>query len=149
MKVKQTIQVERDVQYLKANLGVRYWEDATVNGKEEEGNNTPTIPCTEVIDNELRWVLLIDVESGIIQNWTQGVTASVHYKVCDDGMYALLTAEHEVISEVGKYVHDILAINDDGCGDYVIMNIDENGKIEDWQCSSDDLQALSTCDWED
>jgi hypothetical protein len=53
--------------------------------------------------------------------------------VCDDGSYYLKDADHNtVLSITENYVPDILCIDDKGYGDYIIMNVDENGQIEHW-----------------
>lgn len=127
MKVTVKIEKEVEVTTLLVDAGVRYWEDASVNGVEDtEGNS---IPCR---DGD-RWKPIIDIESGIITNWTKGVTAEVHYKVCDDGIYHLLDSEGNTILTKDGYVPDILDIERDSYGDYIIMNIDENGLIANWK----------------
>lgn len=126
MKVTIKIKKEVEVIALGVDAGVRYWEDATVNGVEDtEGN---LIPCREGD----RWRPIIDIESGMIVNWTKGVKARVHYKVCDDGIYHLLDGEGNSILIKDGYVPDILDVERDSYGDYIIMNIDENGLIADW-----------------
>ena len=80
--------VEVSVVFLKAECGVRYWEDAEVNGKQEDDDN-PTIPC-RTGDS---WCPVIALDTGKIEGWPEGVTAKTHYKVCDAGRYSLLDAE--------------------------------------------------------
>ncbi len=127
MKVGLKIEKVFDVKYLLAEVGARYWEDATVNGEEDtEGS---LIPCR---DGEY-WKPLIDIESGVIVNWGKGKVANVHYKVCDDGVYRLLDENKQEIEVIEGYVPNIMCPEGDGYGDYVIMNIDENGKIDNWQ----------------
>ena len=77
--MKATVKIEKEVELktLVVKAGVRYYEDATVNGVEDtEGD---LIPCKQ---GEL-WCPIIDIDSGVITNWKQGVKAEVHYKVCD------------------------------------------------------------------
>ena len=120
--------VEFDAKYLVVEAEVRYWEDATVNGEEDELGTK--IPCRE----GEAWCPVIDVDTGQIVNWTQGVTASVHYKVCDAGVYELQTSEpRELIVRKDGYVPHCLSPGGKGYGDYIIMNIDANGMIENWQ----------------
>lgn len=90
MKITINQPTEIEVVYLKVDAGVRYWEDAEVNGV-SDSENPPTIPCTEFIhaDNEYRWRPIIDIDNGVITNWEKGFTAQVHYKVCDDGIYTV------------------------------------------------------------
>ena len=125
--IKVKIKKEVDIKTLWVEAGVRYWENATVNGIEDE--NGKLIPCR---DGEY-WCPIIDIDNGIITNWEKGVTAKIHYKVCDDGSYYLKDADHNtVLSIVENYVPDILCIDDNGYGDYIIMNVDENGQIKNW-----------------
>ena len=151
-----------EVRYLLVDAGVRYYEDATVDGEDdisvydayEKGdkeNAFPKMPCVEKIKerptdnihtNHLRWRPIIDIKEGVITNWRKGVTAHAYYKICDDGTYSLLDAEKKVLYEVDSYVPSILAIEDSGFGDYVDMVIDENGKIKDWSCNEDDLADI-------
>jgi hypothetical protein len=129
MKIGLNIKKEYDVKFLQVEAEVRYWEDATVN--DEEDKTGKLIPCKK---GEL-WCPTIDIDSGIIINWKQGTKASIHYKVCDAGTYRLLDKnESEIYSKEG-YVPSILCPADNGYGDYIIMNIDENGGIEDWDNS--------------
>lgn len=121
------------VKYLKAEAGVRYWEDAEVNGQDDEDGEL--IPC-RVGET---WAPVIDLETGIIQNWPAGTVAKIHYKVCDDGRYALLDAEGEEVCAIEGYVPSIMCPADNGYGDYIIMNIGENGQIDEWYV---DLEAF-------
>jgi len=128
MKVELKVTKEYDVRYIRAEIGVRYWENATVNGIEEIKNN-PTIPCRNCDE----WVLYIDVDTGVIINWEKGVTALVHYKVCDSGRYTLLeVTDREIITRDG-YVPSCLCPSGDGYGDYVVMDIDGDGKIRNFE----------------
>ena len=111
---------------LLVDAGVHYWEDGTVN--EIQDIDGVLIPCR---DGD-RWKPIIDIESGVITNWTKGVKAEVHYKICDDGVYHLANSNGEIMLTKDGYVPDILDLNSESYGDYIILNIDENGKIEDW-----------------
>lgn len=114
---------------------VRYWEDSTINGVEdtESGEN---IPC-KTGEN---WCPLINVETGIIENWEIGKTASIHYKVVDCCGWELLDENNSVISsQEDGYVPRTLSPAENGYGDYIIMNIDEKGKIEKWKFNIDDF----------
>lgn len=133
--MKRIIKVEKEVEIktLKVRAGVRYWEDATVSGIRDE--NGDLIPCRDG-DN---WCPLIDVDTGQITNWTKGVTAEIHYKVCDDGDYYLLDEKDEVLSHKNGYVPDIMCPKEVGYGDYIIMDIDENGFVKDWKFDDDEF----------
>ena len=112
-----------EVKYLRARCGVRYWEDATVNGVEDTDGN---VPCREGEN----WCPLINLETGKIENWTEGVTADIHYKVCDDGEYDLLDAEKNVVTSIDGYVPNMLSPEENGYGDYVIMHVGTDGVIQ-------------------
>lgn len=134
MKVKLKIEKEFEVKYLLAEVGARYWEDSTVNG--EEDTEGTIIPCR---DGEY-WKPLIDIETGIITNWDKGHTASIHYKCCDDGLYKLLDENKNEIKAIEGYVPNIMCPKENGYGDYVIMDIDRDGKIENWKADLSDFQ---------
>lgn len=129
MKVKIKKLVEVEIKTLHIRAGVRYWEDATVNGIEDEEGTL--IPC-RVIDED-DWLPVIDIETGKIINWEQGVIADIHYKVCDDGDYYLLDDNNEEVLHINGYVPNCLAINENGYGDYIIMQVNEDGLIKDWK----------------
>ena len=84
MKTKIKVLTEVEVTTIKVNAGVRYWEDTEVNGESDETGEM--IPCREGD----RWKPIINIDTGKIENWKQGVTADVHYKVCDDGVYTIM-----------------------------------------------------------
>lgn len=124
MKIELKVTKTFDVKFLKAKCGVRYWEDATVNG--EKDTDGVLIPFR----NGDNWEPLIDIEKGLIVNWPNGQTASVHYKCCDDGTYILLDENMSEIVSIEGYVPKIMCPRESGYGDYVIMDIDENGLIQ-------------------
>ena len=128
MKFERTIKQEVDVTTLRASMGVRYWEDASVNGVDEDDEN----PAMPLISNR-RWELLIDLATGRIEGWPEGTTAKTHYKVCDDGVYALLDCNGGEVCKLDGYVPSMLATNGRGYGDYVILSIGADGIIENWR----------------
>jgi len=132
MKAKFTVTKEFDVEYLFVEAGVRYWEDGVINGVEDKDGN---IPCR---DGDC-WKPLININTGKIINWTQGVRANIHYKVCDNGTYKLLDANMELIKKIRDYVPKMLSPKEEGWGDYIIMDIDADGQIQDWVISFDEF----------
>ena len=118
----------KNVKYLQGILKIRDWSDATVNGKEDKQKQ---IPCREDSDY---WKPLIELETGQILNWEKGVTASTRYKVSDSGVYRLLDKDKNVVAERDGYVPRLLAPEDKTfAGDYVMMDVDENGFIKNWK----------------
>ena len=134
MKIKIKVEKEVEIKTLQVSAGVRYWEDATVNGIEDEQGDL--IPCRD----GNYWKPKIDIETGQVLNWKKGIKANIHYKVCDDGEYWLQNEKGEnVLKSEGDYVPDILAIDDDGFGDYVILSINEDGFINNWKFDISDF----------
>jgi len=133
MKIKLAVEKDFEVKYLQVEAYVRYWEDSVVNGEEDVTGSL--IPCREGD----AWKPLIDIENGVILNWVIGKTADIHYKVCDEGTYTLLDeCKNAIISKEG-YVPKIMCPKREGYGDYIIMDIDENGQISDWEILLSDL----------
>ena len=126
-KISLKIEAKYDVAKLCASLGVRYWEDGVVNGiQDDDGELIP-------LRNGDNWDIVIDVDTGIIEGWPEGTTASLHYKVADEGIYSLVSRSGEVITTKDGYVPEMLSPAGEGFGDYVIMNIGADGKIEGWR----------------
>lgn len=119
---------EVDIRFLAIDAGVRYWEDGKINGRQDDAD-APSMPFSE----SGRWRIIIDIDSGVIVNWPKGATASVHYKVCDDGIYELRSANNELIKRIDNdYVPSVLCPDEPGYGDYIIMTINEYGCISGW-----------------
>ena len=81
-----------DINYVKADLAVRHFEDAEVNGV-PENEETPLIPF--VVNR--RWIIEVDIKKGCILNWPKGVSARVNYKVCgaNFGYYVSMSIDGE------------------------------------------------------
>lgn len=115
--------------FIEVRAEVRYWEDATVNDVEDTDGTM--IPCRA---GNL-WAPIIRLEDGQIMEWPQGIHADVHYKVCDQGEYWLLDANGTRIAKWrGHYVPDsFLCHGDRGYGDYIILQIEDTGRIQQWR----------------
>ena len=129
MKIEVTKKIEVEVTTLKVKAGVRYWEDSFVNG--EEDTEGKLIPCRE----DDYWCPIIDIETGVITNWQKGTKAEIYYKVCDDGTYILHDESGNEVCRKEGYVPDFLNTKELGDGDYIVMDIDEDGQIQDWDNS--------------
>ena len=117
----------------------RYWEDATVNGVEDEDGSL--IPFR---DGDL-WSFRIELATGKVCNWPEGVTARIHYKVCDAGHYWLAHENGTRLARwSGHYVPgQFLCHGDQGYGDYIILTIDGDGQI-----ASYDRPRIEPEDWD-
>lgn len=144
MKITNKKHVEVEAIFLKADATVRYWQDSEIDGVEdndcEEEPNEPQMPCAEYVgeqDKCLRaynwhWRPIIDINTGRIVNWSNGVTASIHYKVCDEFYCDILDEEENIVCSYDGYVPHCMCPKENGYGDYIILDIDENGSIRDW-----------------
>lgn len=123
--------------FIEFEAEVRYWEDATVNGETDNSGNL--IP----LRRGPLWCGVINLETGQLDNWPSGVTASVHYKVCDAGEYWLLNANRVRVAKWKDYYvpNRFLCVGHDGYGDYIIFKVDETGKIINWKTPSVNLDA--------
>lgn len=125
---------------VKVQAGVLYFEnsDVFINGewKEDvEGNTTkPLMPCCVLQENdEYTWNPIIDIEKGKILNWENGVKAVIHYKVCDQCKIDYFENDKFICNnDVELYVPDFLCTTGEGFGDYIIINVEEDGKISYW-----------------
>jgi hypothetical protein len=108
---------------LKVEADVRYWEDAEVNGISDDDGTL--IPC-RVGD---AWCPIIDLETGKIADWPENTIASIHYKVCDAGRYALLDDDGNEVCAKDGYVPAIMCPAENGYGDYIIMKVGSDGVI--------------------
>lgn len=117
MKTTQLIEKELDIKFVKAVMAVRYEDEDIPYDFPFRENDTLT--------------LIIDVETGAIQNWPLGVAADVYMKVCDEGSYFLIDDKGEVVaSMVNDYVPNRLIPGK--YGDYVDLKINEEGIITNW-----------------
>ena len=155
MKITRMVKAEQDIRYLRATMGVRYYVDCEYsedNGEtwnkdfddtEEESERikelTPCVVRKNIGYGESDYLeLIIDLEEGKVLNWKDGFCLNTHYKVCDDGEYVFFDENMNKVVNITKecqqyYVPDFLEIGDHGYGDYVYLNIDGNGKIENFE----------------
>ena len=127
-----------EVKYLQVRAGVRYWEDAKVNGSVDD-EDEPSMPCR---DSGGYWSPLIEIDTGKTSDWPAGTTASIHYKVCDYGRYALLREDKTEIFAIDGYVPPIMYPGKNGYGDYIIMDIGPDGRIADWRVDLERFEEL-------
>lgn len=127
--MKATIKVWREVEIHRIEViaKVRYWEDAVVDGVDDTENGD-NIPC-KIEDN---WCPIIEIDTGKILNWEQGKRSMVYYKVCDCCGWEIKTIDGEVVKSGDEYVPTFLCPSEDGYGDYIIMSINEDGIIQNW-----------------
>ena len=144
--MKRTILTPQEIEisFAICQIFAQYWEDSEVNGVEDDEMN-PKMPCIENVEhfyfkkNRLAWCPIIDLDKGQIVNWTKGTTASIHYKSSDENVVELQDPNRNTIKQYDGYVPHFLCPKEDGYGDYVIMDIDENGFIQNFNNNLDDI----------
>lgn len=129
-----------NARFIEVGADVRYWDDARLNGQEDTAGNIP-------LRKGDSWCPVIDLQTGEVIGWPDGVAADVHYKVCDQGEYWLLDESKQRIAKwKGYYVpDDILCVGDNGYGDYIIFKIGVDGRINGWRnpgIDDDEWEAL-------
>ena len=122
--------------FLKVVAEPRHWEDAEINGQDDSEGKMPMR-----VGNE--WVLTIELATGKIIGWPNGVKASVWYKVGNQGKYYL---QDESGREIAKWKWGGVPtslLNQSGSGsDYINLQINKTGKINRWS-----QQTLSPAEW--
>ena len=115
--------------HIEVEAEVRYWEDASVNGVEDQRGDL--VPGRE---GEM-WHVRIDLAAGRIEKWPTGTEARIHYKVCDQGEYWLTTPDGTRVAKwKGHYVPGaFLCHGDSGYGDYIILRVSKDGAIEGYR----------------
>lgn len=152
MEIKRRLIIKQNIKYLSAKIGVRYWVDCKYskdNGEtwidpddNDEEEKAVVDDLKEIIVPENQrwglvnyWKLEVNLDTGKVINWPRGLCIHTYFKVCDDGEYVFLDGEGKEVVNITKeydqyYVPDFLALEDEGYGDYVYLNINGEGKIE-------------------
>lgn len=140
----------KEIFVVKCDIEIMFWNDAKINGVKDvnfhvsKGVGSPLMPCaTQVLkkptnyvcSNHWRWRPEINIENGQITNWQIGTTADVHYKVCDGFACSLIGKANKVIQKFEGYVPSFMCPSDNGFGDYIIMSIDKDGFIINWNAN--------------
>jgi hypothetical protein len=135
MKVTIFTEEEIDVRTLYVCAGVRYWEDATINGEENEDGST--VPFK---DGDM-WKPHIDIDKGVILGWPEGTVASIHFKVCDEFRCEVASDSGQTVRKFDGYVPEFMCPTEAGYGDYIIMDVDEHGLIDNWKFEFEQLET--------
>jgi hypothetical protein len=130
-----------EIEYVRVRAGVLYWDDTNVNG-ESDDNDNPRMPLIQEINGEKNWVFDIDIKTGKIKDWPKGTTAETQYKTCDENTISFIGHNGKVLRKVDCYVPEFLEIEDSCCGDCIFINIDEDGKINNFRFNEDDIKEI-------
>ena len=129
--------------YIEVSAEVRYWDDAAINGVQDEAGSQ--VPCRQ----GGIWCPVIRLADGVVMDWPAGTTADIHFKVCDAGEYWLLDDDRKRVAKwAGFYVpNKFLCHGDNGYGDCIILKIDGEGRIAKWR--TPEVEMVCPCDDDD
>lgn len=138
--MKRKIKVEQEIDLRGAECWIhpRSWSSSEINGVEDDYDE-PQMPFVEEHLGEKAWHIIINLDNGQITNWPKGTIASIHYKSCDENYINIIDRNANIVKEYDGYVPSFLYPKENGYGDYVIMDIDENGFIQDFDPNLDDI----------
>lgn len=112
------ITVEIPVKFVQITIPVRSYP---------VGEDMPKDAPLRVLDT---WGAVIDLESKKVADWPIGKTLEFYSKAFDSGIYCLLDAEGKEIAKIEGYVPNKFLPGN--YGDYLDLNIDENGIVTNW-----------------
>ena len=149
IKFTQKVVKTANAKYLECWIGARYLEDAEINGDRDTDAgdllraHLPNVftketaapkPLQGYVDSNVVARILINIDNGKVDNWTEGVNASFHYKSCDINVFRLLDKDMNVIYETPnedtEYVIGPDFMNE--YGDYFVLEVDADGSIIDY-----------------
>jgi hypothetical protein len=126
MKIRLTRTVDFKVVAIKCEMAVCY-------GEKDIPNDFP-------LRKGDMWVGTVDVDTGVIFDWPAGKSGRMDMKVRDKGTYTLIGPDGEVLSKKeNEYVPGCIPGEEE---DYVIFDIDVNGKIARWGefCTEENIE---------
>ena len=125
MKVEITKRVKEEVDVKTIRIEIPY---CSIDVEEDWDDDLPLYN-----KRKETWVADVDIETGIIKKWKQGCSGRIFDKVRDGGTYHLLDENDNIVATIDDdYVPNDAIPPDDGFGDYIDLEIDENGKITNW-----------------
>lgn len=118
---------ESGAYYLGVNATVRYTDDSFVNGISDVNKDMPFLSHNE--EYGWLWTPVIDIKTGKIKDWPEGVEANIHYKTCDENILTLYDSKMNKLGVYEGYVPKILCPKEKGYGDYILMDVEKDGSI--------------------
>ena len=137
MKYRILKPIEVEIATLKVRIpDISSWEDWPVNNAECEGGVGHPL-----FDGENGIEFTVDINTGKIEGWPEGITMETWDKVRDEGIYELYSDKGECECRLEyEYVPSVFDTRGDGYGDYMQFEVDSDGVIRDW--NPRDLQKL-------
>lgn len=113
--VMKPVQVE--IRYIEIEVPVRY-------GTEQMSEDFP-------FRKGDMWRVIVNIDTGKIQDWPAGVSRDLSMKVVDGGSYRLMDADRGVVAAIEQdYVPHSVVPGE--YGDYIELDIQEDGTIANW-----------------
>lgn len=138
-----TYRIKQNIKYILCSVNVLNWADGKINGKIDDFPNSqekPFMPLAVKEGDNWIWKPLIDIDEGKIVDWPNDIKATIYYeikdvhiKLYDYDMHPVTWYDdltREMVNEYVGYVPSILDCGGNSYSDYLVMNIDENGKID-------------------
>lgn len=116
MKIKVKKPVEIEVSWIRIEIPMRYEDE--------------DVPYDFPLRKENWWRATVDLDTGKIHDWPQGVIGRMQTKVCDEGIYTLVGPDSGVLDVRRDYVPNGVVPGE--YGDYVDLQINEDGVITNW-----------------
>ena len=96
-----------------------------------------------IVNDKDELQIVIDIETGFIENWPEGKTAYFgNVKLVDTASYALLDSNKNVIKSHRGYVPTFFSIGCNGWGDYMTFDVEADGHIKDWSFGEKEFQEI-------
>ena len=116
MKQKVLIESEIEITHIEISVPVEYEEEDMPNDFPFRDGDT--------------WKIRVNIDTGAIEGWPPERPYDLHMKVIDGGTYTLFDNAKEVgIIEENYVPHGVVPGE---YGDYIILSINESGKITNW-----------------
>lgn len=142
MNLTITRHVEVEAKRLRVEFPLRYLDE-----EDSEQAQIPESAEGEPGRHGDRYWLEIDIDTGKVLDWPHGRTQSLYEKVSDEGTYTLFgLVEGSIIHRVHEnYVPSFMP--GDHFGDYIILDIAEDGAIANWPHHGSKSFADALTEW--
>lgn len=107
-------------------------------GVMDELESEPDFQIPNFDSENLIMNFIIDLQTGKVEDWKRDEFLRIWGKICDEGTYTLLDADHTPITQITGYVPNrLLPPFEQGWGDYLELAIQPDGTIDNWSSTAD------------
>ncbi len=122
MKAKMKIEREVEIRSIIISVEPRYI------GDDEDSDMSSDFPLLD--ESKTLWTAHVNIDTGLISGWPIGEKRKAFIKVCDAGQYTLVDSDGNHLKTIEGYVPNGIIPGE--YGDYIDLDIDENGFIANW-----------------